>query len=88
MTLRHSIVIAALAIASGARADTPESTPAPEEAPAADAPPTAAATAPVSPDYDPIPDEAKLESLWQRVDELYARAEEKLAQLNPPAPQR
>jgi hypothetical protein len=94
MTAHRWIVMAALAISPAARADSPaepsqstddtatEPTPEPADA-------ERAAKVPVSPDeYDPIADEAKIDSLWQRVDELYARAEEKLAQLIPPAPQR
>jgi hypothetical protein len=94
MTVHRWIVIAALAISPAAHADAPaepaESTddaatdPKPE---AADA--ESAAKVPVSADvYDPIPDEAKIDSLWQRADELYARAVEMLAQLTPPAPKR
>ena len=83
------IVVAALAMAPPVRADSPEPDSASDTARPTDADHPTDTRVPARPaEYDPIVDEAKLDSLYQRVDELYARAEEMLARLTPSAPER
>lgn len=90
------IAIALLALAAPARADSDEEDttesadkPAekPADKPADDNPAEQKPPMPLA-EYDPIPDEANLDSLWQRVDELYQRADAMLSLLSTPVPAR
>jgi hypothetical protein len=93
--VRAWIVLAVLAFAPAARADSPDADtgesaeqPAPAEKKPAEEKPADATPATPPGEYDPIIDEARLDSAWQRAGELYDRAVAMLDNLTPPPAKR